>query len=53
LRTPFENHDENPPDEFIGNAWRSGRVPGFAVHEHLTAVKFANVVTHFGHVDLP
>jgi hypothetical protein len=50
-------------EEFVDGSWR--KVPEreirgprrlrmvFAIHERLKAVKFANLVTYFGHVDLP
>lgn len=50
-------------EEFVNGEWRptpEKEIRGsrrlrmvFAVHEHLKAVKFANMVTYFGHVDLP
>jgi hypothetical protein len=50
-------------EEFVDGRWQptpEKEVRGprrlrmlFAVHEHLTAVMFANIVTYFGHVNLP
>lgn len=50
-------------EEFVNGQWRptpEKEIRGtrrlrmvFAVHEHLKSVMFANIVTYFGHVDLP
>jgi hypothetical protein len=48
----FANGQWRPtPEKEIRGSRRLRMV--FAVHEHLKAVKFANLVTYFGHVDLP